>query len=240
MGSENVTEFHPGGASSTHLEKWDGLEDARQASAAQRRATVFEALRENKKAIFWSAIISLSIIMEGYDTGLMPQFFGYPSFREKYGKYHEGSGYQISGPWQVGLVNGSNTEVVIGGFMNGFFAARYGYKNVMLVSLFFMNAFIFITFFAPSVQVLLVGEILCGLTWGVFATTGYANSQPRPVQDNTDSIQARLCLGSLSPRTPRLSHNLRKLVLGDGPADFSWCPRRTLGCGKRMELSHPV
>lgn len=57
--------------------------------------------------------------------------------------------------------------------MNGFFAARYGYRNVMLVALFFMNAFIFITFFSPSVQVLLVGEILCGLTWGVFATTGY-------------------------------------------------------------------
>ena len=44
----------------------------------------------------------------------------------------------------------------------------------MMVSLFFMNAFIFITFFAPSVQVLLVGQILCGLAWGVFATIGPA------------------------------------------------------------------
>jgi SP family general alpha glucoside:H+ symporter-like MFS transporter len=173
MESEQVTTVHPGGASSTHLEKWDGVEDARQASNAEHSATVLEALRENKKAVFWSMVISLSIIMEGYDTGLMPQFFGYPSFRKKYGQYHEGSGYQISGPWQVGLVNGSNAGVVIGGFMNGFFAARYGYRKVMLVALFFMNAFIFITFFAPSVQVLLVGEILCGLTWGVFATTGW-------------------------------------------------------------------
>jgi MFS family permease len=30
--------------------------------------------------------------------------------------------------------------------------------------------FIFILFFAPSVQVLLVGEILCGIPWGVFQT----------------------------------------------------------------------
>jgi SP family general alpha glucoside:H+ symporter-like MFS transporter len=44
----------------------------------------------------------------------------------------------------------------------------------MLVSLFFMNAFIFITFFAKNIETLLVGQIFCGLTWGVFATTGPA------------------------------------------------------------------
>lgn len=174
MQEDNVAVILPGGgASSIHREKWDATEDAKQASAAEHSTTVFEALRDNKKAIFWSAIISLSIIMEGYDTGLMPQFFGYPSFRQKYGKYNDVSGYQLSGPWQVGLVNASNAGVVIGGFMNGFFSANYGYRIVMLVSLFFMNFFIFITFFAPSVQVLCVGEILCGLAWGVFATTGY-------------------------------------------------------------------
>jgi SP family general alpha glucoside:H+ symporter-like MFS transporter len=30
------------------------------------------------------------------------------------------------------------------------------------VSLFFMNAFIFITFFAPTVEVLCAGQVLCG------------------------------------------------------------------------------
>lgn len=34
----------------------------------------------------------------------------------------------------------------------------------------FLNAFIFITFFAPGPEVLLVGQIMCGLSWGVFAT----------------------------------------------------------------------
>jgi len=176
MDNEKVNTTHlEEGDYPTHVEKWGGFEDAKQASAAEHGTTVLEALRDNKKAIFWSAIISFSIIMEGYDTGLMPQFFGYPSFQKKYGNFNEGSGYQVSGPWQVGLVNASNSGVVIGGFMNGFFSARYGYKNVMLVALFFMNAFIFVTFFAPSTQVLLVGEILCGLTWGVFATTGYVH-----------------------------------------------------------------
>lgn len=37
-----------------------------------------------------------------------------------------------------------------------------------------MNFFIFVLFFARSPPVLLVGQVLCGLTWGVFATTGPA------------------------------------------------------------------
>lgn len=40
----------------------------------------------------------------------------------------------------------------------------------MIISLGILNAFIFIVFFAPGAQVLLVGQILCGLCWGVFAT----------------------------------------------------------------------
>lgn len=74
----------------------------------------------------------------------------------------------------AGLQNGANVGVILGGFLNGYFSARYGYRIVMLVSLFLMNAFIFIPFFAPSIEVLLVGQLLCGLTWGVFATTGPA------------------------------------------------------------------
>lgn len=58
------------------------------------------------------------------------------------------------------------------GFLNGYLSAKFGYKKVILGSLFFMNWFIFLPFFARSPEVLLVGQILCGLTWGVFATTG--------------------------------------------------------------------
>lgn len=58
--------------------------------------------------------------------------------------------------------------------MNGYFASRFGYRVVMMVSLVFMAAFIFVVFFANSAAVLLVGQILCGLSWGVFATIGPA------------------------------------------------------------------
>lgn len=35
-----------------------------------------------------------------------------------------------------------------------------------------MSAFIFVTFFATSVEILLAGQVLCGLPWGIFATMG--------------------------------------------------------------------
>lgn len=43
--------------------------EAQQASAAERQATFWEALKSNHKAALWSAAISLTIIMEGYDVG---------------------------------------------------------------------------------------------------------------------------------------------------------------------------
>ena len=38
----------------------------------------------------------------------------------------------------------------------------------------FMAAFLFITFFSPNAKVLVVGQVLCGIPWGIFATTGPA------------------------------------------------------------------
>ncbi|KAF9883496.1 hypothetical protein FE257_003410 [Aspergillus nanangensis] len=149
--------------------------EAQQASAAEHEATFWEALRTNRKAALWSAVISLTIIMEGYDVGLIYQFFSYPSFQRTFGSYRpEKNGYEVSGPWQAGLSNGANAGIVIGGFLNGYLSTKYGYKKVIMVSLFFMNWFNFILFFASSAPVLLVGQVLCGLTWGVFATTGPA------------------------------------------------------------------
>ena len=113
--------------------------------------------------------------MEGYDVGLIYQFFGYPSFAETFGNLDPTTGtYQVSGPWQAGLANGANVGIIIGGFANGYLSQKFGYRKVCLAALFCMNWLLFILFFAKTPQVLLVGQILCGLTWGVFATTGPA------------------------------------------------------------------
>lgn len=63
------------------------LQEAKEASDAEHSATFRQAMRENWRAALWSAVISLTIVMEGYDMALMSNFFGYPTFQRKFGAY---------------------------------------------------------------------------------------------------------------------------------------------------------
>lgn len=47
------------------------LREAQAASAAEHNTTFMQAMRENYKAVLWSAAISLTLVMEGYDLALM-------------------------------------------------------------------------------------------------------------------------------------------------------------------------
>ncbi|KAI8623566.1 general substrate transporter [Xylariaceae sp. FL1651] len=157
------------------IEKSHNTSEAYQAWQAERTAGFWESIRSNKRAVLWSMAISISIIMEGYDTALINSFFGYPTFQRKYGQYYPELGtYQLSGPWQAGLGDGQIVGLIIGAFINGWASSRFGYKKTVLVSLTVLTATLFATFFAPSVAVLLVGQILNGIPLGVFATTGPA------------------------------------------------------------------
>jgi SP family general alpha glucoside:H+ symporter-like MFS transporter len=150
-------------------------EDAKLATVAEHSMGLWQGMKTYRKAVFWSAIISSSIIMEGYDTTLIGSFFGYPAFREKYGTYHGGTvGWQISSPWQSGLNDCQAVGNVIGALANGYFTHKYGHRKVMLVNLVLLTGFIFMTFFAPNTPVLLVGAFLCSIPFGVFATMGPA------------------------------------------------------------------
>ncbi|TFB02457.1 Maltose permease MAL31 [Trichoderma ghanense] len=168
-------------AAASHLEDKLGegaIIEAKNASDEEHSQTLFQALKSNRKAVFWSMLISMSIVMEGYDTILMGNFFGYPEFAKKYGTDYGGSvGYQVSAPWQSGLNMGSTVGAIFGGILNGYLVSQFGYRPVLMGALFFMNAFIFIVFFANSAAVLLVGQILCGLSWGIFsvASPSYAS-----------------------------------------------------------------
>jgi MFS transporter, SP family, general alpha glucoside:H+ symporter len=107
------------------------------------------------------------------DVTLIGSFFGYPSFREKYGAWlDEEHGYQISAEWQQKFNAIGAVANIVGALLNGWATAKWGHRKVLMVSLFWLTAFIFLVFFAPSIEVMLVGQIMCGIPWGVFATTG--------------------------------------------------------------------
>lgn len=68
--------------------------------------------------------------------------------------------------------------------MNGYFASKFGYRWSMIGAMGFLNAFIFVVFFAPNAATLVGGQILCGLCWGVFATLS-------PAYGEADAIPSR-------------------------------------------------
>src|SRR5436190_505009 len=92
-----------------------------------------------------------------YDTALITAFFAFPVFRCSYGaKISATSGYQISPPWQSGLVGAALSGEVLGLACNGFLTDRFGYRKTLLAALLWLAVFIFLAFFAFSIEMLLV------------------------------------------------------------------------------------
>ncbi|ORY85498.1 and other transporter-domain-containing protein [Protomyces lactucae-debilis] len=149
---------------------------AMQATDREHTLTVRQALKAYKSAVLWCLLISASIVMEGYDTMLLGNFYAYPSFQRKYGTLQKDGSYEIPAPWQAGLSNGVAVGQIIGLFLSGFISEKYGYKKTIIAGHAAIIALIFIPFFAPSLEILLVGQILLGLPWGAFQTltTTYA------------------------------------------------------------------
>ncbi|KAM0633179.1 hypothetical protein ACHAPW_003854 [Verticillium nonalfalfae] len=144
---------------------------AQQSAEDEHNLTLRDAIRRYPQAVLWSVLLSASIIMEGYDIVLISSFFASPAFRRHYGEYVPRTGtYEITASWQNGLSNAVSVGTIIGAFANGYFTHKFGYRKVLLASLVFICGFIAISFFSPNLPVLLVGQFLCGIPWGVFAT----------------------------------------------------------------------
>ncbi|GAB7353459.1 hypothetical protein MBLNU459_g3919t2 [Dothideomycetes sp. NU459] len=117
---------------------------AAEGAAAEHDISLLQALKKYPKACFWSIAISSSIIMEGYDIVLISSLFGQPAFAKRYGEYDSAAkNYQLSAAWQAGLSNGDAIGTIVGAFFNGYLTHK----------------------FVP-----LVGQVLCAIPWGVFAT----------------------------------------------------------------------
>jgi len=154
------------------------LNSSAAATTAQdeRQQTLKAATQRYPKAIAWSAAISLAIVMEGFQTALINGFYAFPQFQKAYGVEVSPDEYQITTTWQSALGNSSVAGSVIGLLANGLLTEMFGYRRTMMGALLLLAAAIFLTFFASSLQTLLAGQVLCGLSWGVFSTltTTYA------------------------------------------------------------------
>ena len=145
--------------------------DAKAATEKEHKMTLMEGIRIYPKAVAWSALISTCIVMEGFQVCLLPNFYAFQPFNEKYGSWVESDqSFQVPAPWQAGLSNGANVGSIIGLIIQGWVSERIGYRYTIKGCLVMITGFITILFTAQNVQTLLAGEILMGLPWGVFQT----------------------------------------------------------------------
>ena len=82
----------------------------------ERNMSVWEAVRLYRKAIAFNLIISLVLVMEGYDTALLRAFFGLPQFNQYFGVPAGNGDYQVPVLWQGLLMNGALIGEIIGQF----------------------------------------------------------------------------------------------------------------------------
>jgi SP family general alpha glucoside:H+ symporter-like MFS transporter len=162
----------------SNVQKSEFINEAKEGAELEKQMCLGRALKLYPKAALWSIVLSTALVMEGYDTLLLANFYGLPTFSRKYGVLDPKTGkYNISAPWRSGLSDGAAVGEIIGLFLTGLISERIGYRKTILGALIMITGFIFITFFAVDIKMLLVGEILCGLPWGVFQTitTAYAS-----------------------------------------------------------------
>ncbi|PWN30235.1 putative maltose permease [Jaminaea rosea] len=161
----------------SQVEDYNALvHDAAAVMEEEHGMTLWQTIKDHPTAIMWTILFSAALVMEGYDTMLLGNFFAQPTFARTFGTCNAAGDCEIPAPWQTGLSNGALVGEIIGLQIVGWVSEIFGYKRTMLFSLIAMTAFVFIPFFASSLAVLLVGQVLQGIPWGVFQTltTTYA------------------------------------------------------------------
>lgn len=71
------------------------IERAKQDAAVQSSMPVREGMRKYRDALMWSALMTLTVVMESYDYGLMGSLFGFPAFAERFGTRLPNGNYNV-------------------------------------------------------------------------------------------------------------------------------------------------
>ncbi|OAL25536.1 hypothetical protein AYO22_04855 [Fonsecaea multimorphosa] len=149
----------------------DLVADTEEAIKEDHELGFFRSVQLYPKAIAWSMAICAASIMDGYDLHVVGLLFAVPAFRTAYGDPQPDGSRQISAPWQSGLNNGSNIGQLAGLFLAGLLSERLGFRKTLMIALVLTPFLILIQFFAPSLVVLEIGQILLGIPMGLFQTT---------------------------------------------------------------------
>ncbi|KXJ87014.1 maltose permease [Microdochium bolleyi] len=126
-----------------------------------------QAVKLYPASIGWSLFVSIGVIMLAFDPQIVGSMYAMPQFQKDFGYERDGE-YIISAAWQTGLSMGSPLGQLVGALVSAYPMERYGRKWTFFGCVVLTALLVLIQFFARSLEVLLVGELLCGLVLGCF------------------------------------------------------------------------
>lgn len=152
----------------THAKLSEFKPGAIEAENEELKMGVLRAVRLYPMASFWAFVMSTTIIMESYCVFLMGSFVATPFFKEHFGVTDKDGKYQIEASWQSALQVGGPLGALIGVFLAGPITSRIGYRWATIGGLMVLNCFIFVFYFANSLAVMFIAQLLEGIPWGIF------------------------------------------------------------------------
>lgn len=96
----------------------------------EREVPMRTAFRSHWRAVTWSVILSIALIMDGYDGSLLPSFYAHPDFLARFGKdFTDASGHTkkiIPAQWQTSLSLITLPGQILSLLFVGWAAERFG------------------------------------------------------------------------------------------------------------------
>jgi MFS family permease len=140
--------------------------------------------------------------MESYDVFLIGSFVALPEFINEYGVYDAAKDIMVLEPkWQSALQVSGQLGALIGVFLAGPLTSWIGYRWATILALMLLNVFIFAFYYASSMPVIFVAQLLEGLPWGIFIANAPAYcSEIVPIQlraPATQMLQMFWAIGSI-------------------------------------------
>jgi SP family general alpha glucoside:H+ symporter-like MFS transporter len=129
-------------------------------------------------------------IMEAYCVFIMGSFIALPAFEEHFGVYSPVAKKNIiEAGWQSAF-QAAGLGALMGVFLAGPLTSRIGYRWATITGLMLLNGFIFVFYFANSLPVMFVSQLLEGIPWGIFIANAPAYcSEITPIQLRAPATQ---------------------------------------------------
>jgi MFS transporter, SP family, general alpha glucoside:H+ symporter len=139
--------------------------------------------------------------MESYCVFLTGSFVAMDSFKRDFGVIDKDGNWSIEASWQSALQASGPLGALMGVCIAGPITSRIGYRWATISGLMLLNAFIFAFYFANSIAVMFVSQLLEGIPWGIFIANAPAYcSEIVPIQlraPATQMLQMFWAIGSI-------------------------------------------